>query len=308
MSGKRLFIIGGSGFIGQSFLRYLGKTTKYKTVVYDLKTPEFFVPDEYHPGRVEDINNLGSVLRPQDIVIHLAHTTIPVESENEPRRELEENLLPWFNLLWLFRDVVPSRIIFSSTGGNVYGEPPQRVPIKEDDPKNPKSIHGLTKLMMEKQLSTIASKLKISWVVMRISNPYGPFQERLNRHGAISNIFRALAEERTFTVYGDGETVRDYIYIDDVSEALKRLIERDVEGFFNIGTGKGTTLNQVIKLAETITGKKLRIKFEPIRATDLKYNVLDVEKLKQETGWKVRYSLKKGMQISWEYWRKSASF
>jgi len=304
---KRLVLLGGSGFIGQSLIRYLEERDKrgeYYIIIYDLIAPKFFSGDDYCQGRIEERDKLGKLLTKDSIVIHLAHTTIPAESEDTPAREFEENVLPAVRLIELLRTHPIKGLVYFSSGGTIYGEPKKHLPISEKAVCRPNSFYALAKLSIENLINLAGELAWLNYLIIRPSNPYGPYQELLNRHGAVGRIFQCLISGKEFTVYGKGDTVRDYIYIDDLISGVFCLLEKaGWNQVFNLGAGKGTSLNQLIKLCEALTGRKLKERRQKIRATDIKYNVLDNGRLKK-LGWRLSYSLEQGLEKTWTYFQK----
>jgi len=242
---QRLILLGGSGFIGQSLLRYLKKNRvrkKFEVIIYDPNQPKFFQPHKYIQGKIEETEKIRRLLKKNDIVIHLVHTTIPKDSEDAPEQEFKENLKPSIKLIELLKENPVKGLIYFSSGGTIYGEPKLQKPIPEDAVRRPNSFYALTKLIIEDAIMMAGRLAWFNYLIVRPSNPFGPFQEELNRHGAVGRIFQALIDEEKFVIYGKGKTVRDYIYIDDLIRALILLIEKaDWNQVFNIGTGRAQT-------------------------------------------------------------------
>jgi len=302
----RLVIFGGSGFLGQNLLRLL-PAGRWPTVVFDRRPAAFHQPDRFVEGDLGEAEKAASLVEAGDVVIHLAHQGIPADSEKDPGAEIEANLYPFLRLLKALASRRPGLILYSSTGGQIYGQAPS-LPIPEDAATRPISAYGVVKLAMEQYLRIFATTHQIPYLIVRIGNPYGPYQERTNRHGAVPAIMRALLEDRTFLIYGRGDTVRDYIHVDDVVQALLLLIEGKIQNsIFNIGTGIGTSLMDLIARIEEIAGKKLQIKKAPIRATDVLANVLEAGRLKKAVSWRTGITLDRGLAQTWEYLKRHAN-
>jgi len=302
-----LVLLGGSGFIGQSLIRYLeerNKRREYYVIIYDPIAPNFFSADDYCKGRIEERDKLGKLLNPNTTLIHLAHSSIPSESQDAPAQEFEENVIPLVGLLELLRTHPIKGLVYFSSGGTIYGEQKRRLPISEQAVCRPNSFYALAKLNMENLVKMAGELGWLNYLIIRPSNPYGPYQELLNRHGAVGKIFQCLFSGKEFSVYGKGDTVRDYIYIDDLISGLFWLLEKaSWNQVLNLGTGKGTSLNQLIELCEKLAGSKLKKKRQKIRAIDIKYNVLDIGKLKK-LGWRAGYSLGPGLERTWGYFQE----
>ncbi len=304
---ERLVLLGGSGFLGQSLLRWLeqrGRRKTYQVVVLDPNPPKFFSPDKYISGRLEETEKILAALKKGDLLLHLVHTTIPADSANAPQRELKENLEPTVKLLEALKGVSIKGLVYFSSGGTIYGEPEAKRPLSEEAPRRPGSFYALTKLLIEDALMAGGNMGWFKYLIVRPGNPYGPYQELLNRHGAVGRIFSALIAGEKFALYGKGETVRDYIYVDDLAQALMLLLKQAKwNRVFNIGSGKGISLKALIRLCQEASGKKLKLAPRPLRETDLKYNVLDCGKLKA-LGWKPETSLEQGLEQTWQYFLK----
>jgi len=304
---QRLVLLGGAGFIGQSFTRWLGQEglrAKSEIAILDPKEPKFCEPDHYLRLKIEDTDEVRDFVKDKDIIFHLVHTTIPAESQNAPGREERENLTPSKNLFTALAKKRGVKIVYFSSGGTIYGEPAEQKPVPESASPAPGSLYAQTKLAIENLVREAGASSELKYLIIRPANPYGPFQEILNRHGAVGRIFKDLNEGLWFSVYGDGKTIRDYIYIDDFLAGLFLVLKNDYWGqTFNIGTGTGASLKQLIDLCEKVSGKKLKTKYEPIRGTDLKYNVLDRSKI-SSLGWEPEHTLRRGLRKTWEYFRK----
>ena len=297
----RAVILGGAGFIGRWLCQTLGRRG-WELVVIDLRAPE--LPGlHWVEADCREVEKVTSLVRPGDVVIHLFHSTIPVESEANPEAESEENVLPFEKLVKALSSLPLKGFLYASSGGQVYGEP-ERLPIAEDHVLRPISAYGEAKRQMEERLLQAHARWGLPYLIIRMSNPYGPFQERTNRHGVIPRLFRCAVEGETFILYGGGITVRDYIYIEDAVEAIARLLELKAWGHIvNIGTGQGTALKNLITMIETLTHKKIKIQKAPLRSVDVKNNVLDITRLHKLTGFVPQISLEQGLQKTWEYFQ-----
>ena len=297
----RLVLLGGSGFLGQSLLRYLeetGERGRHKIVIYDPKPPEFFPPDLFVRGSLEETDRVRDLLEPDDVVAHMVHTAIASEF-TDARPGLEESLSPSLRLVALLQERPVAGLVYFSSGGTIYGEPALRRPIPESAPVNPGSVYAAVKVKIEQAIMAGQKAGSLKYIILRPGNPFGPLQAQLNRHGVAAHILNSLALDREFTLYGDGETVRDYFYVDDLSRAFWLLLGNSRWGrVYNVGSGEGTSVNRLIELCREITGRKLRKIIKPARPTDLGYNVLDPAKLMSE-GWSLQTPLRQGLSKTW---------
>ena len=269
-------------------------------VIFDPQQPKFFQPDRYVGGKISETDKLQNLLEPNDIVFHLVHTTIPSDASDTAAAEKKENIEPSQKVISLLKNMRLHGLVYLSSGGTIYGEAENRKPIPETAPANPGSPYARAKLEIENAVQNSGTP----YIIIRPGNPFGPFQEALNRHGAVGQIFLALAKNQPFTIYGQGDTARDYIYMDDFISALLLLLRgQKWNEIYNIGAGAPTSLSDLIALCEKISGKILKKNFLPIRATDLKFNALDVSKIKG-MGWSLKFPLEQGLQKTWEYFKK----
>lgn len=296
---KRAVILGGAGFIGRWLARSLSESGA-QVVVIDLQKPAEKTA-EWVNADARDLEAVGKVIRSGDCVVHLFHSSIPEESLADPDAEREQNVVPYASLVEALADAGAGMVVYSSTGGQIYGEAAE-LPIREDSPLEPVSPYGRAKLEMENITREITSNRGLPHLIVRIGNPYGPFQELTNRHGVIPALFRATASGEPFIAYGGGVTVRDYVFVEDAARAVAALVEAGVENrTVNVGTGAGVSLADLIRLVEEVSGKKIKVIDREIRSTDVRANVLDVSLLQNLTGWRPRVSLSEGLSRTWEY-------
>lgn len=278
---RRIIITGGNGFIGTALREKLA-ARGYSSVI----SPN---------TRLSNRSAFTKILQKNDIVVHLACSSTPAISERNPQKDVEENLLGTLYLLDACREKNIRKFIFASSGGTVYGNI-ARKPSKESDPTEPKNSHGVLKLAIEKYIGVYKNLCGMDFAILRIGNPYGRKKIRATPHGAVDVFLQKILAGKPIEIWGDGRVVRDYIHIDDVTDFILRAIEHtSVSGVYNVGTGKGTSLNALVKTIERATKKKSRLIHRPQRGFDLSYNVLAIKKARA-TGWKPRYTLSNGLR------------
>jgi len=212
--------------------------------------------------------------------------------------DIRTNVLPTIRLLELAKERGLERLLFASSGGTVYGIPNDRKPLKESDPTNPISAYGVSKLMVEKFVQLFSFNFGLPYVIFRFANPYGPHQSSQGMQGAVSVFLGKAERNEPITIWGDGSTVRDYIYEDDLAEAVLSVLARDrCTGIFNVGVGKGVTLNEVVQTIEQSLGRTANVEYKEKRMFDVPYNVLDTTRISAETGWKAQTSLIDGLRL-----------
>lgn len=303
---KKCVIVGGSGFMGINLARRLSLSDCKVTIVDKRRSP--FVDLLKLPRDIlfRNINYLDSkklkpILRKQDILFHFACSTLPADPFNIIEKDLKDNALGSIRLFRLAAESGIKKIIFPSSGGTVYGVS-DNLPAKEDYNTNPICFHGIMKLMLEKYLLLFKRNFGLDYLVFRISNPYGPWQNFNGQQGLIVNILGKMLKGLPINIFGSGEIIRDYIYIDDVSNALllgfKDNLRNDV---YNIATGHGHTINEIIDIASAITNIKPVIIYQEQRFNDLNSNVLNIDKMRLATGWRPRVPIEEGIKKTYQW-------
>lgn len=184
---------------------------------------------------------------------------------------------------------------------------PQNIPIKESHPTEPICSYGITKLAIEKYLHLFYHLHKLDYVVLRLSNPYGEWQNPNAKQGAVGVFLGRTAQGEAINIWGDGEVVRDYIYIKDAVEALiqaaRYKADDDEPRVFNIGSGKGCSLNELIKVIRSTVDVPVKVEYLPARDLDVSANVLDISLAKTKLDWQPITHLADGIAASWKWIR-----
>lgn len=296
MKADALLVI-GAGFLGRAIALKLTGTGRCVTVLSPHAEAEIW-PEGVAAvsGRQEDGALVASLLAGHDMVIHTAWGTTPGSSAERPELEAAAGLHPFLTFLDVLQRFPDRRLLFLSSGGTVYGEP-ARLPVAEEAPLNPRSCHGAGKAAAELFLGL---RPRERTVVLRPSNIYGPGQPLRSGFGAIRHLLLCAAEGRPFQQWGDGSQVRDYLYIDDFTAAVCRVVERDaLYGAFNIGSGSGASLRELIELAGRVSGRRIQVAPGLARSGDVSRIVLDIGRLRQATAWAPCVPLEEGMALAW---------
>ena len=302
---KNVLLIGGSGFLGSAISKSFSRSGEYIIHVLARNVePQQDNRISYYRGSQDEIDMVAPLLNSCQTVIHLASTSTPGTFARKPLLEVEQNLLPAARLLDIMSNSPPKQLIFISSGGSIYGNPPQ-IPVNETKLPKPLSYHAAGKLALESLFSTFAYTNSIPLAIARPSNIYGPGQPLKSHFGLIRTLLDKALTGNTVDVWGSRQVVRDYLYIDDAVAAVKNLIDvPTTNGVFNLGSGTGTSIEEVINLVEDVTNCELIINERPARRTDVSAIVLDSSHLSEVTGWKAKVNLRDGISMTWNWLRK----
>lgn len=282
MNREDVLLLGGTGFIGSALARRLEQEKKAVHII----------------GRQSE-EQLEKVLPQCGTVIHLASATTPNASATHPSLELS-NLALTLRLLELMQSQPDTHLIFFSSGGTVYGNP-VRLPVTEDTLIAPLSNHGAGKASQEVFCEPLRARGH-AVTILRPSNAYGPGQTIRRGFGLVRTMLECVRADTPLEIWGDGENVRDYIFIDDVVEACMQLISLPQDsGTYNLGSGVGYSINQVRLIVENICGRELRTIYRPARGIDVRSVVLDNSRLHARLGWQPAVSLTDGVALTWKW-------
>src|ERR1044072_7883821 len=293
----RLVGLGGSGCLRRHLLQYLSGQGQ-QVSVYRRSTSLAAAHVEglrlFHGDFVTG-EGLKEALEGADHCYHLISTTIPSSATGDPLFDIDTNLKPTVRLLELSRSAGVKKIIFCSSGGTVYGIP-KRCPIDEEQPLWPITPYGIIKATIEKYLSMYFSLHGQDYGIARLSNPYGEGQ-RSKAQGAVTVFTDHALRGEEIEIWGDGTIVRDFMYIADAVQGLVAVAEHQGQKrIFNIGSGEGCSLNELLKIIEKVLGRAPRVKFSPSRKFDVPVNVLSIARAREELGWAPEVSLEQGVQ------------
>jgi UDP-glucose 4-epimerase len=301
-NSKICLILGGNGFIGRYLSRSLLDRHFIVRVISTKKMPADFNENyknsniEWITGNFCDEKLLTEAVKGVSYVFHLISTTLPSSSNLDPHFDVISNVASTINLLKACVEGKVDRIIFSSSGGTVYGIP-KYLPIDELHPQHPISSYGIQKLAIERYLYLFSHLYGLKSTVLRISNPFGFGQDIRRMQGLIMTFLSKMMDGESIEIWGDGSIVRDYIYIDDVIDSFIAVLESHNEfDVYNIGSGIGSSILEVIQKIETVVGSKAKIQFKESRSVDVPANVLDIAHSQKELHWSPRVSLVKGIE------------
>jgi UDP-glucose 4-epimerase len=299
----KCLVLGGLGFIGKHVCHRL-VAGGYAVRIFDRAPSDLAAIPAGCDFFAGDFNNPDDILNAIvgcDYIFHLISTTQPKSSNVNMVFDVESNVISTLRLLNIAVDSNIKKIVFASSGGTVYGIP-KSIPISETHELNPISSYGICKIAIEKYLYLFSELSGLDFCVLRLSNPYGEFQSPLGSQGALTVFAFNAIHDREISIWGDGSVVRDYIYVEDVAEAFFSAL--DYQGrsrVFNIGSGIGHSLNDLIYSIEAELGRSVKRRFYPARDFDVPSNVLDVSDSLNNLNWKPNTDLRTGLAktINW---------
>lgn len=281
-------ILGAAGFIGTNLAIALAKDNHvtvvdqhmdYFSAMKDLKLNVIYRKADFTASFDYD-----ELLENTDVLYHLISTTAPSTSNKNIAEELTANVVVTSEILEACVRKRVKKVVFISSGGTVYGKDIV-CPVGEETTANPISSYGIQKLTIEKLLYLYNYLYNLDYRIIRLANPYGPYQRPNGVLGVVTTFtYKALKNEE-IVVYGDGTVVRDFIYIDDAVRGILNIVQYSGEyKLFNLGQGKGTSVNQVIHTIEKVLGKKLPVKYLSGRKVDVPVNYLDINRYESACG------------------------
>jgi UDP-glucose-4-epimerase GalE len=325
--GPTVVVAGGAGYIGSHMVRMLRESGYHPVVIDNLATGHADAVEgaDFRRGEIGDRALVASVLREFSplCVMHFAASSLVGESTREPARYWHNNVVQTLGLLDAMLEHGVKRFIFSSSAA-VYGNP-QRTPIAEDHPRVPINPYGKTKLAVELALEDYGSAHGLQWVSLRYFNaagahPDGSLGERHEPETHLIPLLLQAASGRRPRVarFGsahatpDGSCVRDYVHVQDLCEAhlqaLRGLEARAAHGAYNLGSGSGHSVNEVIEAARRVTGRAIEVVDEPPREGDPPVLVADAARARRELGWAPRHTgLDTIVAHAWQWERRRAA-
>jgi UDP-glucose 4-epimerase len=301
----KILVTGGAGFIGSNVVDALVRDGHEVTVLDNLSTgkEENINPEvKFYNIDLLDLESLELVFREfkPDVVNHHAAQIDVRKSVEDPAFDAETNIIGSINLFELSINYGVRRIIFSSTGGALYGEP-SNLPTSEDTPIEPLSPYGVAKYCVENYLNYFKRLYSIERVILRYANVYGPRQDQLGEAGVVAIFTGKILKGEKPVIFGDGNQTRDYIYVEDVVKANVLALEGK-EGTYNIGTGKETSVNELIEVFSKVLRHEVKSEYAPPRKGEVSRISLDGEKAKRELGFVPNYSLPEGIRKTIEWY------
>lgn len=301
-----VLVLGSAGFIGSAVCRHLAERN---CKVHALGRSE---TEETHPnlvrirGSIEDRGLLREALGACESIVYAAAVTTPGSSARDPSLEVLGNLLPLSRLLECAADFPGRRVVYLSSGGAIYGEAARDA--CETDPLRPRSYYGAGKVAAEAFLHASVASSDWTAVSLRPSNLYGPGQHATKGFAIVPTLFDRAIDGQAFQIWGDGSSLRDYCYIDDLLEAIALSVEKPLKGnynVYNVASGQAASILELIEACQLASGKPIRTEFRPLRGVDVACVSPSHQAISDELGWMPRVDLKTGLQRTWHWHQKS---
>ena len=294
----KVLVIGANGFIGQHLVGKLLEDENLSVIGYGKQAPkniehieryQFLCGDYRSESRFADIFSQYKI----DLIYHLISTTTPRSETSHAIEELQDNVIPTIRILQAMSQTNTKKLIFSSSGGTIYGV--QNEDCRTDQPLRPICSYGAQKVSIEAYLSVYRHTYGLDCKIARIANPYGLTPQNDRRQGIIPILINCLMNNLPVTLYGNA--IRDYIYIDEVIDALVKMqFYNGKQTVFQIGTGVATDLHTVISMIEKICDKRFsNVNIEKERICDVHRSVLDISDTIDALAWRPRISLEEGV-------------
>jgi UDP-glucose 4-epimerase len=300
--GVSHLITGGCGFIGRHVALILARHGHQVTIA-DRNIPKFEFPTNVRQNvrwkRFDMAEaNWDSLTAGIDVIHHYAWSTIPATANAAPVTDLSTNVASTLALLEALRRCSnPPRLVFASSGGTVYGKV-REIPVSEDHALAPITAYGVAKATVELYLGHYRALYGLDCRVARLANPFGAGQDPARGQGAATTFLHRALSGETIVIWGDGSVVRDYIHIADAASAMVALVcapPSDGPWVFNIGSGYGISLNQIVEELQARFGRRLRVRRECGRPFDVPINVLDITRARLTLNWSPQLSFSDGI-------------
>lgn len=286
MSGTAL-VIGAAGFIGQALCHRLSS--------------EGWQVRAALRSQLSDVEERAALLAQVDMVVHAATSSTPASTQRAPAEEVLGNLqdlAKWITAL----TACPRPLVYLSSAGSYYAG--GNSPMREQDPPGVRSYHGAAKVAAEQFLSVWSRQCSQPAVLVRPSNVYGPGQAIRPGFGIIPHAMHCLIHGQTLTIWGDGRTERDYLFVDDLAELVLRIIAAPPGPgavAVNAAVGASTRLGDLLARLEVVSGRRLDLSHQPLRGVDALSMRVDPALARKQWGWQARTSLDEGLRATWDW-------
>jgi UDP-glucose 4-epimerase len=301
----KVLVLGGNGFIGSHLVDALYKRGD-SIRIFDRAPNQYqeSKPDiDYRYGNFLYTPDLAETLQDIDVVYHFISTSVPGTSNLDPIADIKGNLIATVQLLQQMIQLNVQRIVFLSSGGTVYGNPTQEL-VPETHSLHSICSYGIIKNAIENYLYMFQELYGLQPVVLRPSNPFGPRQGHFGVQGVIPTFLKRIINGESIQIWGDGSIVRDYIYISDLIELCVEAGSSTEVGIYNVGSGKGHSLNDIVSIIKSVTNSTVAVEYLPARPFDVKKITLDINQAREIFGWEPQIPIEDGLRLQYEWLNK----
>ena len=305
MQRERLAVVtGGGGFIGQALIRRL-LSDGWLVRNLDLVPGTHVAPGlSFYQGTFSNIDLLREAMAGAECLFHLASAYFPREANLHPGEDARSTILGIITIGELAAELGVRRIVFASSGGTVYGRL-EKIPVPEDHPTRPLTAYGISKLAAEHYLRFFAGR-GVETLSLRIANPYGAGQNINKAQGALTTFCHRAVYGQPIEIWGDGSVERDFIHVEDVARALALAASTQATGTeINIGSGRGTSLNELLRIINEVTGHDMEVSYHEARYFDVPRSVLAIGRARDMLGWRPRKEISEGITEMIGYFEES---
>lgn len=277
----KIGVIGGEGFIGKAVVSKLKNDGVHDVLVLGRKQKSsIYTTEEYQSLNWENPVQMIKIFEKLDVIYYLASSSFPFNTWGAPKKEVAENLIPFISILEVASQVGIKKVIFTSSGGTVYGE--AQAEKDEKSLTDPFSPHGIIKLTMEHFLNYFEKNHGLRHEVFRISNVYGPGQDTSKGLGLINSIIEKGIKGEVIRIYGDGSNMRNYVFVDDVSELMTRSLVDNINksDTLNLCSDESLSIKDILEIVEEVMEEQLKIEFVSERKSDVDRILLSNKKIK----------------------------
>ena len=305
-STYKIAVTGAGGFLGSAALEFFSldpQITEIRALFSKNQTPNLLPKVVPIVGELRSEMVCQTLLKGVDAVLHFANRGFPSDREKDPAKLIGNNLVSTDQLLQTMRQLQIPKLIFASSGGAVYQESKNRKPFQELDPTVARTPYAATKLISEYAIQEFSTHFSIDSCILRISNPFGLGQLNRTRQGFIGVLLGKLLRHEPMKIWSSLDIVKDFIYIDDVLSAFDSVLKspKPVSGIYNLGSGVGTSLMEVIQTIEKVTERQVPFELAPNPLPENLWTVLDCSKLNEATGWQCLHSIEDGIEELWDH-------
>ncbi|HVN27885.1 MAG TPA: NAD-dependent epimerase/dehydratase family protein [Candidatus Binataceae bacterium] len=310
----KILVTGGAGFIGSHTVDALVATGNHQVSIIDNlsagKRHQVNPGARFHELDIRDADAVRRVIETEtpEVIVHLAAQMDVRRSVADPAYDAGVNVIGFLNLMESARQHGLRRVIFSSTGGAIYGAQ-EKFPAPEDHPLHPVSPYGITKLATESYLFFYKVQYGIDYIALRYGNVYGPRQDPHGEAGVVAIFCGRMLERKPCTIFGDGKQTRDYVFVGDVVRAnlAAASAPKNVSGPINVGTGIETNVNDLYHTLGTVADVTREPEYAPARPGEQSRSVISPARAGELLGWKPQVDLAHGLDQTFQYFKERAS-